>query len=51
LKVKGSVIQSALENAVGGYPNEEGRFPAVSGLKLKWNSGLPVGRRVIEVID
>lgn len=51
MKVKGSVILDALENAVSGYPEFEGRFPGVSGLTLKWNSGLPPGKRVTEVVD
>ena len=48
-EVKGSVILECLELGVSAYPAEHGGFMQVSGLKYRFNPGLPGGSRVTSV--
>jgi hypothetical protein len=45
--IKGKDIVDALENGVSQWPKLEGRFPQVSGIKFRFNSSLPIGKRVL----
>ena len=42
----GAQLVEALENGVSQYPQNEGRFLQVSGLKFAFNPSKPVGNRV-----
>ena len=37
LKMPGSVLKEALEEALSKYPELDGRFPAISGFKLQFD--------------
>ncbi|MCO5566137.1 hypothetical protein L7F22_019813 [Adiantum nelumboides] len=47
--LKGKDILEALENGLGAYPSQEGRFPQVAGISVDWDSSRPPGQRVVEV--
>lgn len=47
--LKGKDILEALENGLGAYPSQEGRFPQVAGISVEWDSSRPPGQRVVEV--
>jgi 2',3'-cyclic-nucleotide 2'-phosphodiesterase (5'-nucleotidase family) len=49
LQVTGATIHSALENGFSDIENNAGRFPQVSGLKVKYDPSKPKGSRVISV--
>jgi 2',3'-cyclic-nucleotide 2'-phosphodiesterase (5'-nucleotidase family) len=46
LAIRGKDLKAALENAVGQYPSQEGRFPQVAGIRLVFDARLPPGRRI-----
>ncbi|XP_065211905.1 trifunctional nucleotide phosphoesterase protein YfkN isoform X2 [Planococcus citri] len=46
LNVTGEIIWKALENAVSKYPELEGRFPQVAGVKFAFDPNAPPGQRV-----
>jgi len=39
-------IKQALENGVSKYPQLEGRFPAVSGIRFEFDPNRPPGHRI-----
>ncbi|EPQ31763.1 uncharacterized protein PFL1_01095 [Pseudozyma flocculosa PF-1] len=47
-ELKGQDIWDALENGLGMYPKQEGRFPQVAGIKVQWDSRKPPGKRLRE---
>ncbi|EGD72662.1 hypothetical protein, variant, partial [Salpingoeca rosetta] len=49
LEVTGKTVWAALENGVSKYPQHEGRFPQVSGLRMTFDPSLPPGSRLVEV--
>eukprot|EP01090_Pellita_catalonica_P020881 TRINITY_DN7663_c0_g1_i1.p1 TRINITY_DN7663_c0_g1~~TRINITY_DN7663_c0_g1_i1.p1 ORF type:complete len:588 (-),score=105.66 TRINITY_DN7663_c0_g1_i1:854-2617(-) len=49
IAVTGQSLLSALENAVSMVPATEGRFPAISGMKVRFDSSKPPGKRVLSV--
>ncbi len=49
LKVTGRQVWSALENGFSLIEIVKGRFPQISGMKVKYNSKNPIGDRVISV--
>ena len=46
LEVSGSLIKEALEHSVSYYPQAEGNWLAVSGLKFTFDGSRPVGERI-----
>jgi len=49
LELKGSDILAALENGFSQYEAKAGRFPQISGIRVKVNLKNPPGKRVVEV--
>jgi 2',3'-cyclic-nucleotide 2'-phosphodiesterase (5'-nucleotidase family) len=49
VELSGADLLAALENGVSQVENKAGRFPQVSGLRLTYNPGKPVGSRVLDV--
>lgn len=39
-----------MEHGVGALPKTEGRFPQISGLRVKFDSSKPTGKRVVSVM-
>lgn len=50
LEMDGNTIWNALEGSLGKWPAQEGRFPALSGLNVVWDSRKPPGERVLSVM-
>ena len=50
LQVTGEVLRQALENSVSQWPDHDGRFLQVSGLRVTFDMTAPVGFRVKEVL-
>ena len=50
LQVSGADLKAALEQGFAGAENEVGRFPQVSGLKIRADLTRPEGRRVVSVL-
>lgn len=48
-ELKGQDIWDALENGLSMYPKQEGRFPQVAGMMVKWDSTKPPGNRLVSV--
>lgn len=48
-ELKGQDIWDALENGLSMYPKQEGRFPQVAGMMVKWDSSKPPGNRLVSV--
>ncbi|SPO24663.1 related to 5`-nucleotidase precursor [Ustilago trichophora] len=48
-ELKGQDIWDALENGLSMYPKQEGRFPQVAGMMVKWDSRKPPGQRLVSV--
>ncbi|KAJ9478434.1 5'-nucleotidase [Pseudozyma hubeiensis] len=48
-ELKGRDVWEALENALSMYPKQEGRFPQVAGLMVKWDSRKEPGKRLVSV--
>ena len=46
LKMPGSIFQEAMEEAVSRYPEQDGRFPAISGFKLQFDPSKPAYERI-----
>lgn len=45
-QISGEIILRALENGVSKYPELEGRFPQVAGIKFAFDPEAPPGKRV-----
>ncbi len=48
-ELKGQDIWDALENGLSMYPKQEGRFPQVAGMMVKWDSRKEPGKRLVSV--
>ncbi|CDR87142.1 related to 5`-nucleotidase precursor [Sporisorium scitamineum] len=48
-ELKGQDIWDALENGLSMYPKQEGRFPQVAGMMVRWDSTKPPGKRLVSV--
>ncbi|SPO22951.1 related to 5`-nucleotidase precursor [Ustilago trichophora] len=48
-ELKGQDIWDALENGLSMYPKQEGKFPQVAGMMVKWDSRKPPGQRLVSV--
>lgn len=48
-ELKGQDVWDALENGLSMYPKQEGRFPQVAGMMVKWDSRKPPGNRLVSV--
>lgn len=49
MKASGSVIRSALENAVSAYPGDVGAFPQIAGMSFTFDQAKKAGSRVVDV--
>ncbi|WVQ81605.1 hypothetical protein IAT38_003729 [Cryptococcus sp. DSM 104549] len=49
LELDGAAIWACLESALSKWPSQEGRFPIVSGLAVKWDHTLPPGKRILSI--
>lgn len=49
VELNANELWDALESGLSAYPKQEGRFPAVSGLRVKWDSSKAPNQRVLEV--
>ncbi|WVQ75350.1 hypothetical protein IAR50_004969 [Cryptococcus sp. DSM 104548] len=49
IEIDGAGIWSTLEAALSKWPAQEGRFPIVSGLAVKWDHKRPPNNRVISI--
>lgn len=48
-QLDGKGIWNALESALSKWPAQEGRFPIVSGLAVKWDHTRPPGQRILSI--
>ena len=48
-ELKGQDIWDALESGLSMWPKQEGRFPQVAGMMVKWDSRRPPGKRLVSV--
>ncbi|KGB76109.2 hypothetical protein CNBG_1947 [Cryptococcus deuterogattii R265] len=49
IELDGKGIWNALESALSKWPAQEGRFPIVSGLAVKWDHTRPPGQRILAI--
>ncbi|KZT61237.1 Metallo-dependent phosphatase [Calocera cornea HHB12733] len=49
LQLTGEDIWNALENGFSTWPAQEGRFPIVGGMRVRWDSRKPPNQRVLSV--
>ncbi|KAJ9115326.1 hypothetical protein QFC24_007035 [Naganishia onofrii] len=49
LEIDGKGIHDVLESALSKWPAQEGRFPVIAGLRVKWDHTKPPGQRLISV--
>jgi 5'-nucleotidase len=49
IKITGAQLLVALENGVGSVPALEGKFPCISGIRVKYDSSKEPGQRIIRV--
>ncbi|KAF8163115.1 Metallo-dependent phosphatase-like protein [Crassisporium funariophilum] len=49
LEVDGATLWDALESSLQTWPAQEGRFPAISGLRVSWDSRKEPGHRVLGI--
>jgi len=49
VRVSGARVKRLLENGVSAVPQEDGRFPQVSGLSFKYDAGKPAGSRIVSI--
>ncbi|KAK7693426.1 hypothetical protein QCA50_002994 [Cerrena zonata] len=49
VELDANALWDALESAVSRWPSQEGRFPALSGLRMTFDGSKPPGQRVLEV--
>ncbi|KAJ8514906.1 hypothetical protein ONZ45_g7602 [Pleurotus djamor] len=49
VELSAKALWDTLESGLSLHPRQEGRFPAVSGLRVEWDSSQPTGKRVRSV--
>lgn len=49
VQLDAKALWDALESGLSKWPSQEGRFPAISGLRVKWDSRKPGGKRIREI--
>ena len=49
IRTSGENLVKALENGVSAVPKLEGRFPSISGVRLKFDSSKPESERITEI--
>ncbi|KAJ6553022.1 Metallo-dependent phosphatase [Mycena capillaripes] len=49
VEVDANTLWDTLESALSRHPSQEGRFPAISGLRVSWDSRKPAGHRVLGI--
>ncbi|KAL4266750.1 5'-nucleotidase family protein [Pleurotus pulmonarius] len=49
VELDGNALWATLESALSQWPTQEGRFPAVSGLRISWDGSRPAGHRVLGI--
>ncbi|OCF34141.1 hypothetical protein I316_04090 [Kwoniella heveanensis BCC8398] len=49
LEIDGKGIWETLESALSKWPAQEGRFPIVSGLVVRWDHSRPPGSRILSI--
>ncbi|WWC97747.1 hypothetical protein V866_004633 [Kwoniella sp. B9012] len=49
IEIDGAGIWDTLESALSKWPSQEGRFPIVSGLAVKWDHTRPPNQRIISI--
>ncbi|THU81391.1 5'-nucleotidase, partial [Dendrothele bispora CBS 962.96] len=49
IEIDGATLWDALENGFSKYPSDEGRFPAISGFRVSWDSRREPGQRVLGI--
>ncbi|KAK7460444.1 hypothetical protein VKT23_009166 [Stygiomarasmius scandens] len=49
IEIDGATLWDALENGFSKYPSTEGRFPAISGFRVSWDSRREPGQRVLGI--
>ncbi|TFK22412.1 Metallo-dependent phosphatase [Coprinopsis marcescibilis] len=49
LEIDGNTLWDALESGLSRWPTQEGRFPAISGFRVEWDSTKPPNQRVLGV--
>lgn len=49
IRTSGEKLLRAIENGLSQVPKMEGRFPAISGIRLKFDSSKPEGERIVEI--
>ncbi|KAH9484179.1 Trifunctional nucleotide phosphoesterase protein YfkN [Psilocybe cubensis] len=49
IEIDGATLWAALESALSTWPAQEGRFPAISGFRVTWDSRREPGHRVLGV--
>jgi len=48
-EITGTHIVAALESGVSRFPDQDGRFPQVAGMRYTWNANMPIGSRIVSV--
>ncbi|MBN1889490.1 MAG: 5'-nucleotidase C-terminal domain-containing protein [Thermoflexales bacterium] len=46
-EITGANLILALENGVSRYPDQQGRFPQIAGMRFTWSPSLAVGSRIL----
>ncbi|KAF8145139.1 Metallo-dependent phosphatase-like protein, partial [Mycena galopus ATCC 62051] len=49
VEIDANTLWDTLESGLSRYPAQEGRFPAISGLRVSWDSRKPAGSRVLGI--
>jgi 5'-nucleotidase/UDP-sugar diphosphatase len=49
IKVTGEELKAILEHGLSDLTGSTGQFPQISGMRLRYNSALPAGRRITEI--
>ncbi|THU84298.1 Metallo-dependent phosphatase [Dendrothele bispora CBS 962.96] len=49
IEVSANTLWDAMESGLSRWPVQEGRFPAISGFRVTWDSSKPAGQRVLGI--
>lgn len=50
LEVTGEILEAAIEHGIDEFPEAKGAFPHIAGMTVKFDSSLPAGERVTEIL-